>query len=83
MGKNRIFKSGFIQEFQPGDSEREIENTILYHYTEANALLSILENGSIRFSDIRYMNDRSETVFFVKRLRKHGRRFRHGRLATI
>ena len=68
MGKEPLFKSCFINEFQPGNQIHEIENTVVYHYTGANALLSILENGYVRFSDIRYMNDRSETVFFIKRL---------------
>ena len=68
MGKEPLFKSYFINEFQPGNQIHGIENTVVYHYTGANALLSILENGYVRFSDIRYMNDRSETVFFVKRL---------------
>ena len=68
MGKEPAFQSYFINEFQPGKRIQEIENTVVYHYTGANALLSILENGYVRFSDIRYMNDRFETVFFIKRL---------------
>ena len=68
MGKKPAFQSYFINEFQPGKRIQEIENTVVYHYTGANAILSIFENGYVRFSDIRYMNDRSETVFFIKRL---------------
>lgn len=66
--KVQTFKSLFINEFRPGHSAQKIENTIVYHYTGACSLLSILENECVRFSDIRYMNDRSETIFFVKRL---------------
>lgn len=68
MKKEPFFKSIFINEFQPGNSIDEIDNIFVYHYTGANAFLSIIENECIRFSDIRYMNDRSETIFFVKRL---------------
>lgn len=43
------------------------KNTLTaYHYTSPNALLSIIKDGFIRFSDIEYMNDKSETVYAVK-----------------
>ena len=46
------------------DSER---NTLTaYHYTSPNAFHAIINDGFIRFSDIRYMNDKSETVYAVK-----------------
>ncbi len=46
------------------DNER---NTLsAYHYTSPNAFLSIIRDGFIRFSDIEYMNDKSETVYAVK-----------------
>ena len=64
--KVQTFKSLFINEFRPGHSAQKIENTIVYHYTGACSLLSILENECVRFSDIRYMNDRSETIFFFR-----------------
>lgn len=44
------------------------ESTIVYHYTSPDAFLSIVQGKSVRFSDIRYMNDKSESLFFVKRL---------------
>lgn len=37
-----------------------------YHYTSPNAFLSIVKDGFIRFSDIDYMNDKSETIYAVK-----------------
>lgn len=46
------------------DSER---NTLTaYHYTSSNAFHAIINDGFVRFSDIRYMNDKSETVYVVK-----------------
>lgn len=40
--------------------------TTAYHYTSPEAFLSILRDGYIRFSDIEYMNDRSEMVYVYK-----------------
>lgn len=37
-----------------------------YHYTSPAAFLSIIENKEIRFSDVRYMNDKSEGIYFLK-----------------
>ena len=46
------------------DSER---NTLTaYHYTSPTAFHAIIKDGFVRFSDIRYMNDKSETVYAVK-----------------
>ena len=46
------------------DSER---NTLTaYHYTSPTAFHAIIKDGFVRFSDIRYMNDKSETVYVVK-----------------
>ena len=44
------------------------ENTMRYHYTSPEAFLSIIRSKQIRFSDVRFMNDKSEGVFFVKLL---------------
>lgn len=41
---------------------------IVYHYTSPNAFLNIIRSKTIRFTDIRYMNDHSERVFFIKLL---------------
>lgn len=62
------FNSMFIHEFSPGKDIKLDKSTIVYHYTSPNAFLSILQGNAVRFSDIRYMNDKSESVFFVKRL---------------
>ena len=48
-----------------GESDKN--NTLTaYHYTSPNAFHSIINDGFVRFSDIKYMNDKSESVYFVK-----------------
>lgn len=37
-----------------------------YHYTSPEAFLSIIRNKMLRFSDIGYMNDKTEGIYFVK-----------------
>ena len=67
MGTNQN-KSPLIHEFRPGNQVDSTDNTYVYHYTSPEAFLSIVQNNSIRFSDVRYMNDKSEAIFVVKRL---------------
>ena len=38
-------------------------NSILYHYTKPEKLLSILESGTIRFSNALYLNDKEEVTY--------------------
>ena len=67
-------KSKFIRSFQAKDAQQQHDRTsIRYHYTSAGALMKILNTegkgyGSVRFTDSRYLNDRSEHLYFVKRL---------------
>lgn len=68
MESSQKIKSSLIREFRPGDKTDLSDNTYVYHYTSPEAFLSIIQNGSIRFSDVRYMNDKSEAIFVVKRL---------------
>lgn len=68
METNQRINSPFIREFHPGDQMDSSDNTYVYHYTSPEAFLSIIQNNSIRFSDVRYMNDKSEAIFVVKRL---------------
>lgn len=72
MSENRIaFNSPLIREFSLGGNTLTLKGGLIrYHYTSPQGLLSILgeENPSIRFTDVRYMNDKSEMVLFVKRL---------------
>lgn len=55
------------QGFVLAGSSKEQED-IVYHYTSPDAFLSIIQNQSIRFTDIRYLNDRAEGIYFVKLL---------------
>ena len=48
-----------------GGKEKE---DIIYHYTSPEAFLSIIQHQEIRFTDIRYLNDRAEGMYFVKAL---------------
>lgn len=57
------FNSIFIREFRPGEKFESDEVKNVYHYASMETFLSIIKNQSIRFSDVRYMNDKSETVF--------------------
>lgn len=65
------FNSFTIKSFQPDTQSFTAKNKVLrYHYTSANALISILKNhnqsASVRFTDVRYLNDKSEMLYFVK-----------------
>ena len=42
------------------------QNSILYHYTKPEKLLSILESGTIRFSNALYLNDKEEVTYSYK-----------------
>lgn len=44
---------------------------ILYHYTSADALLSILESGKLRVSSIEQLNDKAELRYSVSIFRAH------------
>lgn len=39
----------------------------IYHYTSAGGFQGILENGTLRFTNIRYMNDKSEVLAGLQR----------------
>ena len=61
------FNSLLINTFKPGSEENPKEkNKLKYHYTSPNALLSILINQQIYFTDIRFLNDKSEDIYLVK-----------------
>lgn len=55
------------QGFKVAGSNKEQED-IVYHYTSPDAFLSIIQNQAIRFTDIRYLNDRAEGIYCVKLL---------------
>ena len=62
------FNSHFISSFKPTEKKfRKTKQVNCYHYTSTSALKSILSNKPVlRFTDARYMNDRSEMVYCVK-----------------
>ena len=57
------FNSKSIESFF-GDEDKNILTA--FHYTSTSAFHSIIDKGFARFSDIRFMNDRSEMVYTVK-----------------
>lgn len=67
MKNNNEFNSFMIKSFRT-DDESVIKGTkkIRYHYTSPSAFLSIIDKRQIRFTDIRYLNDKSEDVYLIK-----------------
>ena len=67
MKNNNEFNSFMIKSFRT-DDESVIKGTkkIRYHYTSPSAFLSIIDKRQIRFTDIRYLNDKSEGVYLIK-----------------
>lgn len=41
----------------------------IFHYTSADGLQSILENGRLRFTDVQFLNDKSEYNYILKPLK--------------
>ena len=62
------YESKFIHNYHRDGVVLDKNESIVYHYTSPEGLLGILDNQNVRFTDIRYMNDRSEGVYFVKKL---------------
>ena len=65
------FNSFTIKSFQPDTQNFTATNRVLrYHYTSVNALMNILKNqnesATVRFTDVRYLNDKSEMLYFIK-----------------
>lgn len=66
---NLNYNSKFIRSFNSSiDSTDSVSNDTIFHYTSADAFLSIIKSGKVRFTDIRFLNDKSESLFFVKKL---------------
>lgn len=64
-----IFHSPLIKSFSSRNNEEDdFLNKIVYHYTSPSAFLSIIQSQTLRFTDIRYLNDKSEGIYFVKLL---------------
>lgn len=63
------FNSPFIKSFSPSNEKNlnvSNDSIITYHYTSPEACLAIIQNQSLRFTDIRYLNDKTEGIYFVK-----------------
>ena len=59
-----LFQSHNIKGFSSESNfDESINKKIVYHYTSPKAFLSILENKQVWFTDVRYMNDKSEGKF--------------------
>ena len=70
MKDNEIkFNSFLIKSFSSDmSSSSDVNEKVVYHYTSPDAFLSIMQYQTLRFTDIRYLNDRSEGIYFVKLL---------------
>lgn len=61
------FNSILIKSFRSND-EVVIKKgeSLKYHYTSPEGLLSIVNNGRLQLTDINYFNDKSENIYIVK-----------------
>lgn len=62
------YHSNYIYNYRQDGINLTKEESIVYHYTSPEGFLGILTSQNVRFTDIKYMNDRSEGVYFVKLL---------------
>jgi hypothetical protein len=53
----------WIEEKLKNTQQSQLVKRPLYHYTDADGLKGIVENGSIWFTDVRHLNDPSEFRF--------------------
>ncbi len=61
---NKInYNSFFIKQFNKNDN---IDINSQYHYTSPDGFLSIVKNNSLRFTDISFLNDMSESIYMIK-----------------
>ena len=60
------YQASFVFNYRKDGIIYSPEDKIVYHYTSPDGFLGILSGQSLRFTDISYMNDRSEGIYFVK-----------------
>ncbi len=60
---NRVIDAYGIQHYKPGEKINVKSRNAKYHYTSPEALLSIIKNSTVYFTDIRYFNDKSENTY--------------------
>lgn len=58
-------KSKNIKIFTQDEIIDDKEDKVKYHYTSTSGLLSILKGQTLRFTDARFMNDKSELSYFI------------------
>lgn len=58
-------KSKNIKIFTQDEIIDDKEDKVKYHYTSASGLLSILKGQTLRFTDARFMNDKSELSYVI------------------
>lgn len=66
LGSVFKYHSSFVFNYRQDGIRYTPEDRIVYHYTSPEGFLGILSGQSLRFTDISYMNDRSEGIYFVK-----------------
>ncbi len=56
----------FLNSLNESQSITLPQNGLVYHYTSANAFISIIEHGTLRFTDRNYLNDKSEGKYVLE-----------------
>ena len=59
----RKYNSFFIREFNQNE---EVDMEPQYHYTSPDGFLSIVKNNCLRFTDISFLNNVSESIYMLK-----------------
>lgn len=60
------YQSNFVFNYRKDGIKYAPEDKVVYHYTSPDGFLGILSGQNLRFTDICYMNDKSEGIYFVK-----------------
>lgn len=60
MEASETVLSDWLARHEIEDDYFESDSNLLYHFTNASGLKGIVQNGSLWFSDVRYLNDMSE-----------------------
>lgn len=55
-----------IRNFKETETRQTLQMHEKYHYTSPESFLSIISGNRLRFTDARYMNDKTELIYFVK-----------------
>ncbi len=55
-----------IRNFKESETTQTLQLREKYHYTSPEAFLAIISGNTLRFTDARYMNDKTELIYFSK-----------------